>query len=189
MRIPQFRQLLRVALPAHYGIHHGQTRHPGDVADHVMDLHIHLRQCFVHVLDVLAGHLHQIPAVPHQRPHRAYISVRSKCGAQQSYRMQKLYPLAFVPVRAPPWHVFHATGIHQTWLDPVLFQHIVGRNPVNPRALHGYRRDATTHQPMGHCLQVLGERRKYTHRLLVPLGRHGYKDFPCPDVDSGGIRL
>ena len=66
MRVSQFRQLQRVALPNHDGIHDGQTRQPGDVADHMMDLHIHLRQRFLHVLDMLAGYLHQIAAVPHQ---------------------------------------------------------------------------------------------------------------------------
>jgi hypothetical protein len=64
------------------------------------------------VLNMLVGHLHQIVTVPHQGPHRAYIAVRPKCRAQQSYRMQKLYPLAFVPVRAPPRYVFHPMGIH-----------------------------------------------------------------------------
>jgi hypothetical protein len=64
-----------------------------------MDLHIHLRQGFMDVLDMLVGHLHQIVAVPHQRPHRAYLAVRPECRPQQSHRMQKLQPLAFVPAR------------------------------------------------------------------------------------------
>ena len=189
MRVPQLRQLLRIALPTHDGIHDGQSGQPSDVADHLMDLHIHLRQRFLHVLDMLAGHLHQIAVVPHQRPHRAYLSVRSKCRAQQPYRMEKLYPLAFVPVRAPPQHVFHVTGIHQTWLDPVLFQHIVDRNPVHPRALHGDRRDATTHQPPGHRLQVFGERRTHPHRVLVPIRRYRYKDLPRANIHPAGIGL
>src|SRR5260370_11542594 len=103
--------------------------------------------------------------------------------------MQKLYPLAFVPVGAPPRYVFHATGLHPPSLPPVLFQHIVGRNPVPPRALHGYRRDATTHQPPGHRLQVFGERRKPPHWILVPVRWHGYKDFPRTDIDPTCIWL
>jgi len=34
----------------------------------MLDLQIHLRQRLMHVLHVLAGHLHQFPAVPHHRP-------------------------------------------------------------------------------------------------------------------------
>jgi hypothetical protein len=90
VRGAQFRQLLRIALPAHDGIHYGQPCQPGNVVDHVMDLYIHLRQRLVYVLDMLAGHLHRIAAMPHQRPHCADIAIRSKCGTQQSYRMQKL---------------------------------------------------------------------------------------------------
>jgi len=77
-----------------------------------MNLHIHLRQGFVHELDMLAGHFHQVATVPHQRPHRAYVPVRSKGRPQQSHRMQELQPLAFVPAGAPPRHVFHAAGVH-----------------------------------------------------------------------------
>jgi hypothetical protein len=32
----------------------------------MLDLHIHLRQGFVHMLDMLIAHLHQVTAVPHQ---------------------------------------------------------------------------------------------------------------------------
>jgi hypothetical protein len=42
----------------------------------------------------------------HPRPHRAYLALRSKCRSQQSHRMQKLQPLAFVPVSAPPGTFF-----------------------------------------------------------------------------------
>src|SRR5215469_16964059 len=85
------------------------------------------------MLDMLAGHFHQFGAVPQQAPHGAYIALRPKCRAQQSYRMEKLQPLAFVPVGAPPRHVFHAASVDQTWLHPMLFQHIVERNPPGRR--------------------------------------------------------
>ena len=148
--IPQFRQRHRVALPARMASTIASPVNPGDIVDHVMDLHIHLRQRFVHMLDMLAGHLHQIVAVPHQRPHCAYLAFRPECRSQQSHRMQKLQPLAFVPVGAPPRHIFHAPGVHQTRLHPVLLQHIVERNPVHPGGFHRHRGDATTHQPLGH---------------------------------------
>jgi hypothetical protein len=57
----------------------------------------------------------------------------------------------------PPWHVFHATGVHQTRLHPVLFQHIVRRYLVHPRALHRHCGDPVTHQPLSHLFQIFGE--------------------------------
>jgi hypothetical protein len=89
-RVPQSGQLSHVGLPVHNGIHDGETGQSGDVADYVMNLHIHLRQRFLHMLDMLVGHLHQIVAVPRQRPHCADIAVGSKGRSQQSHRMQKL---------------------------------------------------------------------------------------------------
>src|ERR1039457_6698197 len=50
-----------------------------------------------------------------------------------------------VPGRRTDWHVFHPTGVHQTRFHPVLFQHIVGRNPVPPGGFHRHRGDPTTH--------------------------------------------
>ena len=61
-----------------------------DIADHMLDLHIHLGQRLVHVLDVLVGHHHLVAPMPHQGSHRAYLRVRPKGRSQQSYRMQKL---------------------------------------------------------------------------------------------------
>ena len=113
-RVAQFGQHHRIPLSGDDGIYNRQPGHARQIADHVMDLHIHLRQRFVHVLDMLARHLYQFGAVPHHRPYRAHIALRPKCRAQQPHRMQKLQPLAFVPVRAPPRHVFHAAGVHQT---------------------------------------------------------------------------
>src|SRR6266568_7731351 len=67
-----------------------------------MDLHIHFASALLYVLDMLAGHLtrslrcriNDCTAI-HRRPVEMTL-------AQQSYGMQKLQPLALVPVRPPP---------------------------------------------------------------------------------------
>jgi hypothetical protein len=103
--------------------------------------------------------------------------------------MQKLQPLAFVPVRAPPRHVFHAAGIDQTGFHPVLFHYVVERNPVHPCGLHRHGGDPTTDQPLRHLFQVFGEGREYPHRMLVPVRWHGYKDFPRTDINTCCVRF
>jgi hypothetical protein len=150
---------------------------------------VHLRQGFLHVLDMLAGHLHQIVAVPHQRTHRAHIPIRAERGMQQSHRMQILDPLALMKIRALTRHVLHIPRIHQTRLDAVLLQHVVDGNPINPSGLHRRRGDATAHQPFGHLVQIAGEGFALSHRMLVPSRRYGHEDLPGPDVDAGRIRL
>src|ERR1019366_2073452 len=103
--------------------------------------------------------------------------------------MQKLNPLAFMPIGPPPRHIFHVPRIYQTRRDSVLFQYIVERNPIDSGGFHGHRSDATTHQPSGHLLQIRSERWENADRILIPVRRYGDEDFPCTDVDTGGIRL
>ena len=64
--IAQFCQHSGVALTLHDGIQDRQPRQAGDVGDHVMELHVHLRERLLHVLHVLTGHLDQIVAMAHQ---------------------------------------------------------------------------------------------------------------------------
>jgi hypothetical protein len=61
--VPQLRQHQRIALPFHDGIENRQSTLPGDVTKHVMDLEVHLRQGFLHVLHVRRCHLYQTAAV------------------------------------------------------------------------------------------------------------------------------
>jgi hypothetical protein len=53
------------------GVHNGTARQPGNVTDDMMDLQVHLRQRFVHVLHVLAGRRDQFVPVPQHGPHGA----------------------------------------------------------------------------------------------------------------------
>ena len=91
----------------------------------MLDLQIHLRQRFLHVLNVLRGSLHQVAAVTHQRAHGAYFAVWPECRPQQSDRMQKLQPLALMPLRPPARYVLHVSGVYQTRSDSMLLQNIV----------------------------------------------------------------
>jgi len=69
--VAQFCKLCRISLSGENGIHNCQTRQPGDIADDMVNLQIHLRQRFVHMLDMLPAHLHQLVPVTDQNPHRA----------------------------------------------------------------------------------------------------------------------
>ena len=48
----------------------------------MLELHIHLRERFLHVLYMLAGHLHQVVAMPHQRTYRAHFAIRTERHVQ-----------------------------------------------------------------------------------------------------------
>jgi hypothetical protein len=64
------------------------------------------------VLHVLAGGLDQFTPVAHQNTHRTNVRFRPESPTQQTYGMQILKPLTFVPIRTPSRHVLHVPRIH-----------------------------------------------------------------------------
>ena len=69
----QVGQFSWVALPSQNSIYDGQPSQPGYIADDVVDLKVHLRKCFLHVLDMLCRNFYQVIAVAQQRSHCANI--------------------------------------------------------------------------------------------------------------------
>ena len=87
---PTQRRRRRVALPAQDSVEDCHPRHPRQVADHVMQLHVHLRQRFLHQPNLIAGALHQPPLMPQQRARRTDLLLGTKRRPQQPHRMQVL---------------------------------------------------------------------------------------------------
>jgi hypothetical protein len=143
----------------------------------------------LHMLNVLARHHDHVVAMPHQRPYGANLAIWPERCMQQAQRMQLLDPLAFMKIGALSRHVFHVPRIHQTWLDSVLLQHVVHRNPIHSGGLHGCCGDATTDQPFGHLMQISSEGLALANRMGIPVRRHGHEDLSGSDVDARRIRL
>ena len=59
----QLRQDSRIPFARHNGVQNCQPASPRDVAEHRMDLQIHLGEGFLHMLHVHSRHLHQAVAV------------------------------------------------------------------------------------------------------------------------------
>jgi hypothetical protein len=57
--VPQCRQRMRVALTRQDSLQDRDPGHAGDIADHVVELQVHLIQSLLHVLHVTGRHLHQ----------------------------------------------------------------------------------------------------------------------------------
>ena len=106
-----------------------------------MNLQIHLGERFVHVLDMLRGHLHQLLAMAHDGTHRTDLIFGPEGGAQQSHRMKELNPLTLVPVGAAARHVFHVPRIDEAGPETSLLEHLVHRNPIDASRFHRCGRD------------------------------------------------
>jgi hypothetical protein len=155
----------------------------------VLELHVHLRQGLLHMLNMLARHLHQVVAMPHQRAHGTHLALRTKRRMQQTHGMPLLDPLTLVKVGSFTRHVLHIPRIHQTRLYAVPLHRLIHRNPVHSGGFHRHCRHSTAHQPFGHLVQIAGERPASTDRMVIAIRRHGYVDLSGSDIDAGRIRL
>jgi hypothetical protein len=120
---------------------------------HVVDLDIHLRQRFLHVLDMLAGQLPLITAMPHQRPHRAYLAVQSKCRSKQPDRIQ----------------IIAATGIRASpCADPVRSScHGHPPNTASPRVVPAHRKPESSILPCPPSLPWCRHNSPATHLAIA----------------------
>src|SRR6516225_691507 len=94
--IAQRRQGLWVTLASQNGLDDGLSRRPAQVADHVGQLHVHLRQHFLHALDVPPRALHQVVALPPVSPQLANLLRWSERVAQQTISVQLHQPLTLL---------------------------------------------------------------------------------------------
>ena len=127
------------ALPWNQAPENPHPRHPGDVADHIGQLHIHHGQRLLHLL-------HHSPCLPHQpvplppyAPHPSDLLWRPERVSQQSI------------------------GVQFQFLPPT---HPVRRSSTLP-SIAAHRPNPTRLQPTRHLVQFLGPRSKLPHRILV----------------------
>jgi len=185
--VTELGQHLGPAFPVQDGVQDPQPRHPGDVADHVVDLQVHLGQGFVDVLHVGGSHLDQGRLVTQHRPHGRHSFGRVEGATQKPHGVEVLEPLAVQHVGLAAGHSPQVTGVDQAHLDPPLLEDREQRHPVHARGFHGHRGDPARRQPLGQLDQIRREGGKRTNRFGVPLSGYRDVDLPGPDVDSGRV--
>jgi hypothetical protein len=70
--------------------------------------------------------------------------------------MQPLDPLTVrgIALLVSPGHLRQLPRVHQQDFHPRRFQHLVGSDPVDPRALHGHRLHPAVFEPLPHADQL-----------------------------------
>jgi hypothetical protein len=187
--ISQGRQFLTLPLPRQDGFNDAQTTDPGDVAQHLVQLHIHLLERLLHVLTLNAARAHQLIAVAQIRAQHAHRIDRAKRGVEQTVTVQTLQPLAVQHITLSPRHILDLSGVDQPHRKTPALQHLKGRNPVNARRFHRHRPDAALPQPIGHPFQIFGERAKGPHGPLAPVTGHRAPMLPMPNVNPCRVGL
>jgi hypothetical protein len=103
--------------------------------------------------------------------------------------MQFQQPLTFLNIALPAGKIPGIPRIHQPYIETILFQHVVYRNPVHARGLHHHRFDPALLQPFRQPVQIGCEAFKNPHRLGGPIRSHRHVMFAASDVDPCRIPM
>ena len=187
--IAQLRQLTRIPLAAHDGLDDVHAGLAGDVADDVLELHVHLGQRLLHMLDMVGRVFHQHRSLAQVATQASDLPVGPEGARQQSVGVQLLQPLAVQHVGLAPGHVLDAPGVHQHHRKAPFFQHAEQRYPVHPRRLHDHGLHAALGQPLRQAIQVRCEGGKLLYRLLRTVGGHRDEMAGGAHVDARRIQV
>ena len=142
------------------------TRGPADIANGIGQLHVHLRQRLLHMLNAARGVPDMLLPLPPKRTHHQSLFVRAERILQQSVGMQSQQPLALLNVGLASGQVLSVRGIYYEHADAPLRQNVVEADPVHARGLQRDRVDPQSHQPVRHFPQVPGETSEALDRML-----------------------
>jgi len=171
-------------------VHDPHPGHAGHVRHRRVQLHVHLPHCLLHALDLRRLLLNQGRAVPHTGAQPADFRRRPERCRQQTAGVQLLQPLAVQPVGlASAGHVLRVPGVHEAGLQTVVLQHLVQRDPVHARRLHGHRAYAALQQPRRDRFQFHRVSAEAAHPLPVVLARNADPHLRGPHINAGCIRV
>src|SRR5882724_8974406 len=132
----ELRQFDGIALAREDRIENRLATGSGDVAEHMVELQVHLAERLLHVQNVLGSHLQQAATVPPQGTKGTDRIRWPEARPQQPDRVQILDPLAVTYVALPSGHTLQIMRIDQIDLEPALLQDLKQRDPVHPCRLH-----------------------------------------------------
>src|SRR6266850_1545219 len=102
--------------------------------------------------------------------------------------MQILKPLTIEDVGLATGNVMHMLSIDQMDFDAARFQDLKQRYPVDAGRFHRHRVHTASLKPVRQLVQILGESRKRSYRVGIPIGRYADKDFCRSNINTAGVR-
>ena len=123
-------QLIGRVVARHDGSDDAHPGEPGSVRDHVVQLHVHLHERLLHVLNVCGGVVDQPLAMAQVRAQTHAFVAGTEAPAQLAMLVELLQPLAHIRLAAGD--VLHVVRVHEQHLEPARFEDLKGRNPVHP---------------------------------------------------------
>ena len=168
--VGQSGQPRRVPLPLQDGVGNGQTGHPGQIRDGMVEMDVHLAVRLLHVQHAARRILDQGVAMAQHRAQHTHLVGGAERAAQQSHRVQVAQPFAVDDVGLPTGYRVHVTRVDQHHLEAMRLQNLMHRDPVHAGRLHRHRGYLALLEPVGQGMQVGGERGKVPDRVRVRSG-------------------
>ena len=153
------------------------------------ELHVHLGQRLLHMLDMVGGVLHQHDPLPQAAAQAPDLPVGPESSRQQAVGVQLLQPLAVQHVGLAAGHILDAPGVHQHHLEAPLLQHPEQRYPVHAGGLRDHGLHTTLAQPVRQTVQVRRESLKLPHRWLLSVGGHRHIVAGGAHIDARRVQV
>jgi hypothetical protein len=185
----QLGQLPRVTLAGDDRAHDRLAALTGEVGDDIAQLHVHLGQCLLHVLDVLRLIADQHVTLAREHPQDTNLVLRPKRPREQPEAHQLLQPLTVEHVGLAPRHVLHMPGIDQIDAEAPALQQFIERDPIDAGGFHRHRIYRAGSQPLGQRFQILGEALELANRAFVPVRRYCHKMAGRANVNARRVRV
>lgn len=166
-----------------------RPRDAGDVADHLVELEVHLGQRLLHALNHGGAIADEGVAVTDVAAQDADLVVGAEGGREQPEGVQLLQPLAVLDVALSRGDVLDVARVDEPHLESASLQDLEQGDPVDAGGLHRHRVDAAALEPVGELMEVGGEAAKAAHRLRITVLGYGDVVLLRADVDAGGVEV
>ena len=188
-RIAELRQHRAVPFASHHRAHDPLAGHAHDVAQHVVELHVHLRQRFLHVLHAAAAVAGRTRALAYVGAQLADAVRWPERALEQSVTHQLADPLAVQNVALATAHLLRRPCIDQMHLQTRPVENLEHRDPVHTSRLQCDQLHAAGQQPRRHRLQIIREAAKRLYRTLRHRLVHRHVVRGLPYVDPRAVRV
>src|SRR5713226_3417592 len=185
----ELRQLDGIALAREDGIENRLATGSGDVAEHMVELHVHLTERLLHVQNVLGGHLQQAATVPPQGTKGTDRIGWPEARSQQPYRVQILDPLTVGYIALASRDALQIVRVDQINFEPAFFQYLKQWNPVHSCRLHRHGLNPAPAEPIRKCMKIAGETAEPARRLLITIRWYRNVNLLRTNIDASCIRL
>jgi hypothetical protein len=180
---------LGVAFTIEDGGEDGLAGDPGEVADDMVELNVHLCERFLEVVDAAACSANEGVAMTKNGAHCTDLVGGAEAGTQEADGMKILEPLAVLNIGLTAWEIFAVTCVDEADFDAGALEDLEERNPIDAGGLHGDGSDVTLEQPVTQSEEILGEGGEGTNGMGMGVWGNGDVDLTGTDINARGAGM